>query len=146
MKISDRGLRLLKEFEGCKLKSYQCSAGVWTCGWGATGADIGPDTQWTQDEADKRLESDLERFEDGVMQLAEATLNQSQFDALVCFAYNCGLGNLKKSTLLKYVNKGLFAAAANEFVKWIFAGGVQVRGLRRRRLAEKALFEYQEIS
>ena len=80
------------------------------------------------------------------MQLAEATLNQSQFDALVCFAYNCGLGNLKKSTLLKYINKGLFAAAANEFVKWIFAGGVQVRGLRRRRLAEKALFEYQEIS
>ena len=142
MKISDKGLRLIKEFEGCELDSYLCPAGIWTCGWGATGADIGPDTRWTQDEADARLESDLERFEEGVDQLVDVELSQCQFDALVSFAYNLGLGNLEGSTLLKYVNKSLFAAAANEFVKWQFAGGVALLGLKRRRLAEKALFQH----
>lgn len=142
--MNEAGLRLLKEFEGCKLKSYLCSADRWTVGWGATGEDIGPDTVWTQDEADQRLQIDLERFESGVKELVKVHLNDNQISALVCFAYNVGLESLKRSTLLKYVNQGMHAAVGLEFPKWQFAGGVALRGLKRRRLAEKSLYEMEQ--
>jgi lysozyme len=94
-----------------------------------------------QQTAEDLLRHDLVRFEDGITNLVKKPLNQNQFDALVCFSYNVGLGNLKSSTLLKDINAGLYKPAAEQFVKWDRAGGVEVAGLLRRRTAEQILFK-----
>lgn len=140
MKINKNGLDLIKAFEGCKLKAYQDIVGVWTIGYGHTGADVTPSLVWTQEQADEELEKDLVRFEKGVLALIKRTLTPNQFAAVVSFAFNLGLGNLGKSTLLRCIAKGNMSDASCEFVKWNKAGGKVVGGLTRRRLAEKALF------
>lgn len=140
MRISGKGVALIKEFEGCKLKTYKCSAGVDTIGFGSTGAHVKPGMVITQAQAESLLLKDLERFERGVARLAPKT-TQAQFDALVSFAFNLGLGNLEKSTLLKKHNAGDYAGAAAEFVKWNKAGGKVLAGLTRRREAESGLYQ-----
>ena len=137
--INNAGLSLIKSFESCKLTAYQDQVGVWTIGWGHTG-NVYAGQEITQDEADALLETDLTKFENGVDDLVTATITDNQFAALVSFAFNLGLGNLRSSTLLQLVNSGNFHDANTEFVKWDHAGGQVSDGLLRRRTAEAALF------
>lgn len=140
MRLSKQGLDLIKSFEGCKLKSYLCSAGVLTIGYGHTGG-VKPEQTITQEQADSLLKEDLVKFEVVVNRLLKAEVSQNQYDALVSFAFNCGEGNLAKSTLLKLVNEGKHREAGVQFLRWNKAAGVVVAGLTRRRQAEKELFE-----
>jgi lysozyme len=137
-KINAAGLMLIKQFEGCRLTAYQDAVGVWTIGWGHTPATEGQTI--TQEQADALLEQDLQGFEECVNDLTDRNLTPNQFAALVSFAYNEGCGALGSSTLMRYVNAGNFADAANEFGKWIEADGVVLQGLVRRRAAERELF------
>lgn len=139
MKISEKGIKVLKNFEGCKLTAYQDSVKVWTIGYGHT-ATAKPGMVISQAEAERLLLVDLANFEQGVMNMVKVPLKQTQFDALVVFSYNVGLGNLRSSTLLKKLNAGNYEGAANEFPKWNKAGGKVLNGLVRRRDAERTLF------
>lgn len=139
MKTSKRGIDLIKKFEGCKLTTYKCSAGVDTIGFGSTGKHVKPGMTITESEADKLLVDDLARFEAGVARLAKKT-TQGQFDALVAFAFNLGLGALEKSTLLKLHNAGEYGEAAKQFERWNKAGGKVLLGLIKRRAAESDLY------
>lgn len=141
MKTNEEGVALIKSFENCKLTSYLCPAGVWTIGWGTT-KGIRRGMTITQAEADRLFAEDLKIYEEGVKGLVndDELLTSNQFSALVSFAYNCGLANLRTSTLLRKVNAKDFAGAANEFGKWTRANGKILRGLVRRRAAERALF------
>lgn len=138
--MNDAGLSLLKSFEGCRLKAYKDIVGVLTIGYGHTGPDVNLGLIWTQDQADQHLAQDLDKFVQGVEDLLEDDVTENQLAALVCFAYNVGLGNLGKSHLLSKLNAGDVQGAANEFLRWNRAGGQVVAGLTRRRQAEKALF------
>lgn len=140
MTFSQKGLDLLKQFEGCKLDAYQDIAGIWTIGYGTAGPDIVEGLKWTQEQADERLMKDVEKFATNIDSLVRVALNQNQFDSLVCFTYNVGLGAFQRSTLLKKVNMGSFKAAADEFLRWTIAGGKVSKGLVNRRTAERELF------
>jgi len=143
MKISTAGIELIKSFEGVKLEAYQDQVGVWTIGYGHT-ADVRPGSQITPAEARGLLEVDEGRVSEGVCRLVTRPINQNQFDALVCFSFNLGLGALKRSSLLSKVNAGDFKGAADEFLKWTKAGGKELPGLVRRRKAERELFLREE--
>lgn len=131
---------LIQQFEGCKLVAYLCPAGVWTIGWGTTGIGVSKGAVWTQAEADERYKKDMAVFKNGVKKLVTVPINNNQLEALTSFAYNLGLGALKGSTLLKYLNDGNYQAAANQFLRWDKAGGKVMAGLARRRTAERNLF------
>lgn len=146
MKISKAGLDLIKSFEGYHVaradgtcESYQCPAGVWTIGWGTT-EGITKGLVWSRDEAEFALRRDIARFERGVAEMVKVDPTQAQFDALVSFAYNCGLGALRKSTILARYNAGDIAGAAAAFGMWTRAAGTVLPGLVRRRQKEAALF------
>ena len=138
-KINDAGLALDKKYEGCSLIAYQDPVGVWTIGYGHT-EGVRPKMQITQEQADQWLEEDLQAVADGVQNEVDVTLTPNQFSALVSFAYNVGLTALQDSTLLQYVNRKNFAMAADQFERWVYAGGRVLPGLVARRQAEKALF------
>jgi len=137
---SPAGLALTKSFEGCSLKSYRDSAGIWTIGWGHVSGVV-PGMVWTQEQADAQLLDDIQWAVGVVNSKVHVPLNQNQFDALVDFCYNAGSGNFAASTLLRKVNAGDFAGAAAQFPLWVHAGGAVIPGLVRRREAEQALFE-----
>lgn len=139
MKTGQKGLELIKHFEGLRLKSYQCSAAVWTIGYGHT-AGVKPGDLITTEEADAFLRQDIAESERSVSRYVSVPLTQHQFDALVSFTFNLGSGNLRTSTLLKKLNTGDYPAAAEEFLRWVNAGGKKLSGLVRRREAERALF------
>ena len=139
MKPSERGLALIRQFEGLRLAAYKCSAGISTIGWGTTkGVKMGMEI--TRDEADRLLLEDAQRFADHVKALVKVPLNQNQTDALVSFVYNVGPAAFGKSTMLKLINQGLLEDAANQFLRWNRAGGQVLAGLTRRRIAERELF------
>ena len=141
MEINQAGLDLIKSFEGCKLNAYKDVIGVVTIGYGHTNPGVlQMGTTWTQDQADAQLKQDLAKFENGVSSYVTVPLTDNQFAALVCFAYNCGLGNLQSSTLLKCVNANDMTGASAQFDRWNKAGGNVVPGLTRRRQAESDLF------
>lgn len=140
MKVSADCIALIAHFEGCKLKAYRCPAGKLTIGLGHTGDDVREGMTWTQEQAEEALMADLHRFEKGVLSRVTVPLTQNQFDALVSFAYNCGLANLGSSTLLRMVNEGKFTEAADQFLRWINKGTSFEKGLTRRRKAERLLF------
>lgn len=144
MQVSNKGISLIKQFEGCKLKAYQDSVGVWTIGYGWTqpvdGRKIGPGMIIDQATAERLLKCGLVQYEQGVNQLVKVIITQGQFDALVSFAYNLGLRSLSTSTLLRKLNAGDKQGAADEFGKWVNAGGVRLNGLVKRRAAERELF------
>jgi lysozyme len=139
-KTSQKGIELIKEFEGCRLEAYLDSVRVETVGYGHTGPDVYMGLVITREKAEALLQGDLKKFETGVMSLVKVKLNQNQFDALVSFSFNLGLNNLRKSTLLLRLNNGDYAVG-NEFEKWNKAGTVPLAGLTRRRKAERELFE-----
>ena len=136
------GLELIKSFEGCELSAYADPATKgppWTIGWGHTGSEVCLGLTITQDQADTLLTEDLQKFEQQVADVVQVTLTPNQFSALVSFQYNTG--SLDGSTMLELINQKNFAAAANEFPKWVYAAGQVMEGLVRRRAAEQALFE-----
>jgi lysozyme len=137
---SPAGLALTKEFEGLRLTAYQDCAGVWTIGYGHTGADAQPGQTISERQADALLCEDLAAAVACVNALVMAAIQQHHFDALVDFCFNAGRGSFARSTLLRDLNRGDFASAAAQFSLWIDAGGKPVAGLVRRRAAEAAMF------
>jgi lysozyme len=141
MVINEDGINIITEFEGCRLVAYKCPAGVWTIGYGHTGPDVTEGLQWTQNQADTALLKDLARFNEGVSKLVHSEVNINQFSALVCFAYNCGLSNLKQSTLLKKINANPDDPTIKaEFARWNKAEGKVLYGLAIRRRQESELY------
>jgi len=139
MRTSQRGLSLIKSFEGLRLLAYRDAVGVWTIGYGATrGVKAGMSI--TKEQAERMLLNDVQRFEPEVERLVQVPLSSSQWDALVSFTYNLGAANLESSTLLRKLNAGDYAGAAEQFPRWNKAGGKVLPGLVRRREAERVLF------
>lgn len=139
MKTSPKGIALIKEYEGLRLGAYLCSAGVLTIGYGHTGG-VKEGDLITEQKAEQLLQDDLKKFENGVLRLVRVPLTQNQFDALVSFAFNLGVGNLGKSTLLRLLNDRDYKGAAGQFIRWNKAAGKELAGLTRRRIAESELF------
>lgn len=133
-------INLIKQFEGCRLTTYKCPAGIDTIGYGHTGPDVYAGLTITQEQADTLLAADLEKFSTGVDSAVKVPLNANQRGALISFAYNCGLNNLKHSTLIRKINAGDHTAAADQFSRWVYADGRTLQGLVRRRAAEAALY------
>lgn len=144
MRISDKGISLIKQFEGLRLTAYQDSVGVWSIGYGWThpvdGKPIRPGMTIKEETAERLLRTGLVGYESDVSKLVKVKLTQGQFDALVSFAYNLGARALSTSTLLQKLNAGDYTGAAGEFPRWNKAGGKVLPGLTRRREAERALF------
>ena len=156
MNVSDKTIHMIKHHEGVKTRPYQCPALLWTVGVGhvidptharvpiaerkALPIPAGWDRTLSMEEVDDILKKDLNRFESGVHRLCPGEITQGQFDALVSFAFNVGLGNLQNSTLRMKHNRKDFDGAADEFLKWNKAGGKVLRGLDNRRKDERALY------
>lgn len=139
MEISENGINLIKHFEGCRLVVYNDAIGLPTVGYGhRTNLAVG--TRITQSVADAVLKRDLEKFCAGVQDMISVPVTQNQFDALVSFAFNVGLGNLKKSQLLRSLNAGDIEGAAGQFGRWARAGGRELPDLVMRREKERELF------
>lgn len=147
-RISPEGLALIKQWEGCKLRAYKDAVGVWTIGYGSTGAHVRPGMTITQAEADNLLIADLARFERAVEKLVKVPLSDGQFAALVSFAFNVGegKGGFETSTLLKKLNAGNYAAVPSELQKWVKGTDprtgkkITLSGLVNRRAAEAGLW------
>ena len=157
MKVSDAAIRMIKHHEGVRLRPYRCPALLWTVGVGHVidpshtavknedrknlPIPDGWDRQLTMGEVDAILAQDLARFERGVARLCPAASNsQSQFDALVSFAFNVGLGNLQRSSIRMRYNRGDIEGAADAFLMWTKAAGKVLPGLVKRRQDERAMF------
>lgn len=144
MKVTAEGLALIRHFEGFRNKAYRDAVGVWTIGYGHTGMAVppavSPGMTISDAEGIKILERDVDVFARGVSRSVTAALTDPQFSALVSFAYNVGLGNFEKSSVLKAVNAADFAAVPRRLNLWIKAGGRILPGLVKRRAAEGALF------
>lgn len=142
MQVSHKGIELVKRFEGFISKAYLCPAGYLTAGYGHR-SNVTKDTVMTEEEAENLLKQDLKTFEQGLCKMLDAEevdITQNQFDALISFVFNLGLSALAGSTLWRLFTHGDIQGAANEFTKWIYAGGKPLEGLKRRRQAERELF------
>ncbi len=133
------GLSIIRSFEGCKLVAYLCPAKVWTIGWGRT-TTVKPGDTCTQAQADAWLIEEYDRFEKNVRALCKIGPSAAQLGAMVSLAYNIGIGNFGKSSVLANHNAGQFKAAAAAFALWNKGGGRVLPGLVRRRAAEAALY------
>ena len=147
MITSERGIQLIKHHEGIRNRPYRCAAGLWTIGVGhliGDGKSLPPEYNrvFSKEEIDGLLKSDLRRFELGIHKmLPNVPLRQCEFDALVSFSFNLGLGCLQRSTVRQALLRGDKKAAMGSLVKYCKAGGKILKGLQNRRLDEKALFE-----
>lgn len=142
MKLSQRGIDLIKQFEGYSSKAYPDPAtggAPWTIGYGTT-KGVKPGMVITAEQAEKMLRDDVAKFESGVSSLVTAPTTQGQFDAMVSLAYNIGLGNFGKSTLLKKHNARCYTCAADQFRVWNRANGKVMNGLTKRRTAERQVY------
>jgi lysozyme len=149
-KLTQDGIDLIQHFEGClephhgQFKAYRCPANVLTIGWGTTNEGknkFNENAVWSREQCDRAFVQDMDQFEQGVRKLVTVALTPWQYDSLVSFAYNCGLGALKGSTLLRKVNALDFTGAAQEFHRWNKAGGKVMKGLTRRRASEALMFQ-----
>ena len=139
MKTSPKGIALIKEFEGLRLKAYKCPGGVWTIGYGHTDG-VRPGMVISERQAEDFLKAELIAFEKYLNDLRLA-INQNQFDALISFIYNVGTGNFSSSTLLRKVKANpLDKSIMDEFLRWVYSKGRVLPGLQRRRLAEMKLY------
>lgn len=139
-RMSADGITLLKHYEGCSLTAYKDIAGVWTIGYGDTG-DVTPGLVITQADAEQRLRKRLlNEFEPGVLAALSRAPRQCEFDAMASLAYNIGVSAFKRSTLVKRYNAGDTAGAADQFLVWHYAGKQSIKGLRKRRAAERMVF------
>lgn len=145
MNINQATVDLVKEFEGFSAKAYKCPAGIWTIGYGTTaaaGVGITPSEGMTisQSEAEKYLHAALVKFADQITPSVTHPINENEFGAFVSLAYNIGPGAFKKSSALRFFNTGHKKGAANAILLWDKAGGKVLKGLTRRREAERKLF------
>ena len=146
MKLDSKGYDLIKEFEGFSDRPYKCSANIPTIGYGNTFYPDGKrvsmlDKQITKEYADEIFKNVVDNFAFKVSKLIKSKVTQNQFNALVSFAYNVGIGNLEKSTLLKLVNINQNdAMIAKQFLRWNKAKGKELKGLTNRRIKESALY------
>ena len=144
--ISEKGLSLVRQFEGLRTTAYKCSAGVWTIGYGHT-QQVKAGKVITKTQADAFLQLDISKADAAIQRLVKVPINQNERDALASFIFNLGAGAFESSTLLKKINEGDKQSAANEFLKWDkFRNPVTKKletltGLTKRRVAEKSLFE-----
>jgi len=156
MKVSDKAKGVIKHHEGVRQRPYRCPAKLWTIGvghvlypeQGAMKLELrdgfalkdADNRLFSMEEVDAILSADLERFERGVEKFIPVQLTQGQFDALVSFSFNVGLGTLQRSTLRQKVLRGDMESAAQEFLKYCMAGGKPLKGLQNRRIDERVLF------
>jgi len=145
MEISQEGISLIKKFEGCKLESYQCAAGVWTIGYGST-QGVSNGMVITHERAESLLMEDIEVYEEEVNKAVQVDIDQCMFDALVSWTFNLGGANLNSSTMLKVLNSKDFDNVPEQIKRWNKAGGKVNEGLIRRREAEALLFQGQDWS
>ena len=139
MKTTPKGIALIKEFEGLRLKAYKCPGGVWTIGYGHTDG-VRPGMVISERQAEDFLKAELIAFEKYLNDLRLA-INQNQFDALISFIYNVGTGNFSSSTMLRKVKANpLDNSIMDEFLRWVYSKGRVLPGLQRRRLAEMKLY------
>lgn len=138
-RTSDSGIGFIKNWEGLRTRAYQCSARVWTIGYGHTKGVKSGDVI-TKREARRLLQEDLLVFETTVSRVVQVPLNQNQFDALVSLAFNIGVSGFSNSTLVERLNKGQYQQAADEFLRWCWAGKKKLPGLQARRRKERELF------
>jgi lysozyme len=141
MKMNEKGRALVRRFEGLRLDAYRCPAGVLTIGYGSTGPHVKTGMVITPGEAERLLDQDLARFETGVTaMIGSVPTSEDEFSAMTSLAFNVGLGRFATSTLLKRHKLGNKIGAANAFLMWNKAGGQILKGLMRRREAERALY------
>ena len=154
MNVSAKALKVIKHHEGTRFTPYRCPAKLWTIGVGHVlypeqgklkiderdGFPLRPEDnrKFSVEEVDAILAAHLQRFERGVEKFVTVPLTQGQFDALVSFSFNVGLGTLQRSTLRAKLNRG--ENAADEFLKYCMAGGKILKGLQNRRIDERAMF------
>ena len=139
MKTSDKGIGLIKRFEGLRLKAYLCPSGKPTIGYGHT-KDVKLGDVITEEEAEQLLLEDLIVVENEINK-HNLDINQNQFDALVSFVYNVGVGNFRTSTLLKKIKTDPNdKTIANEFKRWVYSNGKKLPGLVKRREEEAKLY------
>lgn len=139
MKTSEKAYSLIRQFEGLRLMAYRCPAGVWTVGYGHTSGVV-PGMVITKEQAEELLRQDIATAEK-IVSAECPNLRQCQFDALVSFVFNVGGGNFRKSTLLKKVRANSDDnLIMDEFLRWVYAKGVVLPGLQKRRLAEMRLY------
>lgn len=140
MITSDKGIDLIKNFEGFHTKRYICPAGKPTIGYGHLLPKGSTLQEIDESTAEQLLFSDLRGVERAIARLVVVPMLQCQYDALVSFVFNLGAGRLQSSTLRMKLNRGEYESAADEFPKWVYAGGKRMKGLIRRREAERAMF------
>ena len=139
MHISEKGLSLIKRWEGFRAKAYRDPVGIWTIGYGHI-KGVRPGDYMTEPQALALLREEVKEYEEPVRRAVAVDLNQNQFDALVSFTYNVGAGAFSQSTLLGLLNQGRYKAAANQFLRWVKGGGRTLPGLVSRRQDERELF------
>ena len=135
----EKAIDLIKKYEGFSARPYKCPAGVLTIGYGRT-IDVRPYEITTKEAETIWLDKYVKTIADQILAIVKVELSNNQICALIDFVYNLGIGNFKSSTLLRKINQGDFSAAANEFLKWNKAGGIVLKGLENRRIAERMLF------
>ena len=143
--INERGIEIVKSFEGLALRPYVCAGGVNSVGYGATRSSTGGPIDLgmepiSEAEAEALLVRDLENSEGWISRLIKTALTENQFSALTSFTFNVGCSALMRSTLRMKLNRSEYQSAADEFPKWRIAGGRILAGLVRRRAAERSLF------
>ena len=156
MNVSPKAIKMISHHEGVRPKPYRCPAKLWTVGVGHVmfpeqgklkidqrDAFVPPPEamrQYSMEEVNEILRADLARFEKGVATYCPVPLTQGQFDALVSFSFNCGIGTLQRSTMRQKLLRGDMAGAAEELLKYCMGGGKILKGLQNRRLDERAVF------
>ena len=146
MNVPSEAYDLARTFEGLRLDPYRDAAGYWTVGYGHLLSrdktkGLSGFSPITHEEAKALLTIDLQKAARSVLRLCLVPLTEGRFSALIDFTFNLGAGNLQASTLLRMVNRGDYESAVDEFHKWVYAGGVKLPGLVRRRAAEAEIFE-----
>jgi len=143
--MTDEGLDLIKLYEGYSSSPYLCPAQHWTIGygaiWGLDGKRVTEDhPDINKDQADQLLRRDVRKSQVAVLRLIKVPLEDGQFDSLCSFVFNLGSGSLQSSTLRRKINRGDYIGAADEFPRWVFAGGRKLKGLIKRRNQERLMF------
>lgn len=137
LKTSPDGLALIADLEGCRLKPYQCSAGVWTSGIGHT-AGVTPKGDITERQAAQNLVSDVLNVERRLAVCVPVDMPQPVYDAVVSFAFNVGTGAACRSTMVSYIKRHQWWQVCDQFPRWVFVNGVRNTGLENRRARERA--------
>ena len=138
LQTSPEGLALIGDLEGCRLRPYQCSAGVWTSGIGHT-AGVVPKGDITERQAATNLIADVLNTERRLAVCAPVVMPQPVYDALVSFAFNVGTGAACKSTLVGFIKRQQWRQACDQLPRWVFVNGVRSQGLENRRASERAV-------